>query len=280
MIGQKGRSSLSARAAGRIGTVLLIAGVALLLTAAALQLYTLYAQMRWEGEQQALSALYLSVPTEVPATAMPAPTVTETIVPTSTPLPTATPERPAPTAIVPAATATATPSPSATPTLVPTRTPTPTATIPSDPGLLLVPKLKLSAQIVTVPMHNGSWNVDKLVYEVGWLEGTGFPGQPGNAAIAGHVSLIKFGNGPFRWLEKLVDNDEIILQQGNVRLSYRVSSTRSVLPDDVDVLAQTEQPTLTLITCTSWDVLKSTYTRRLVVTATLVGQSKIVSPGQ
>ena len=65
----------------------------------------------------------------------------------------------------------------------------------------------------------GKWNVDKLVYEVGWLEGTAFPGQPGNAAISGHVSLLKFGNGPFRWLEKLAANDEIIVQQGDVRYS-------------------------------------------------------------
>ena len=142
-----------------------------------------------------------------------------------------------------------------------------------------MPKLKLTAQIVAVPLRNGQWNVDKLVYEVGWLEGTGFPGQPGNAALSGHVSLIKFGNGPFRWLEKLVVNDEIIVQQGDARYSYRVSQTRSVLPDDVSVLAPTDEPTLTLITCTSWDVFKSTYTKRLVVTATLATERKISCAG-
>ena len=137
-----------------------------------------------------------------------------------------------------------------------------------------MPKLKLSTQIVTVPLRNGQWNVDKLVYEVGWMEGTAFPGQSGNAAISGHVSLIKFGNGPFRWLEKLAANDEIIVQQGDVRYSFHVDSLRIVLPDDVSVLAQTAEPTLTLITCTGWDVFKADYTKRLIVTATLVSQRR------
>src|SRR5512143_673730 len=51
----QGRPPLRARAARFIGTALLIAGVTILLTAGALQLYANYAQLQWEREQQALS---------------------------------------------------------------------------------------------------------------------------------------------------------------------------------------------------------------------------------
>ena len=273
----EGRPPSWSRAAARIGTPVLVAGVVLLLAAGALQLYTLYAQLHWEREQQALSAQFLSVPTQVVQAAA-QPTQTATQAPSATPV--QTPTVGAPLAPGSADAATATPRPTETPTLVPARTLTPAPPIPGDPGQLIVPRLKLTAQIVTVPMTNGQWDVSKIIYDVGLLAGTGFPGQPGNAAISGHVSLKGRGDGPFRWLEKLVPDDEIIVQQEGVRYTYRVIRSSAVLPDDVSVLAPTDTPTLTLITCTDWDFLKAEYVRRLIVTATLANQRKIVSPGQ
>ena len=263
---KEGRSSLRARATAHIATLLVAAGVLLLAAAGAMQLYALYAQMHWASEQRALSTQFLSVPTQMAQdvllpspTGLPSPTIDVTVTP---------------------ATGAATPDLqlSPRPVIVPTTTPTALPPIPSDPGRLIVAKLNLTAPIVTVPVVNGEWDLTKLVYEVGLLAGTGFPGQPGNAALSGHVTLLRRGDGPFRWLEKLVQDDEIIVQQDNTRYVYRVSGTRVVLPSDVTVLASTETPTLTLITCTDWDFLKADYTKRLIVTATLVGQRTIVPP--
>lgn len=271
----EGRSSLRARAAAHIATLLVAAGVLLLAAAGAMQLYALYAQMHWESEQQALSTQFLSVPTQMVQDAQDVVSPS----PAAQPSPTAIPSPTVDMTVTPAAGVTTSDlQPSPTPVSTPTRTPTPLPPIPSDPGRLIVTKLKLTARIVTVPVVNGQWDLTKLVYEVGLLAGTGFPGQPGNAALSGHVSLLRRGDGPFRWLEKLVLDDEIIVQQDNTRYIYRVSGTRVVLPSDVTVLASTETPTLTLITCTDWNVLKADYMKRLIVTATLVGQRTIVPP--
>ena len=62
--------------------------------------------------------------------------------------------------------------------------------------------------------------------------------------------------------------------------TYRVSQSKIVLPTDVSVLAQTESPTLTLITCTDWDFLRAEYSKRLIVTATLASQRRIGQQGQ
>ncbi len=272
---EEGRSSLRARATAHIATLLVAAGVLLLAAAGAMQLYALYAQMHWASEQRALSTQFLSVPTQMVQDAadiaLPAPT--------AQPSSTATPPPTAEATVTPAVGApTPDSQPSPTPVIVPTRTPTPLPPVPSDPGQLIVAKLNLTAKIVTVPVVKGQWDISKLVYEVGLLAGTGFPGQPGNAALSGHATLLRRGNGPFRWLEKLALDDEIIVQQDNTRYIYRVSGSKVVLPSDVTVLAPTETPTLTLITCTDWDFLKADYMKRLIVTATLVGQRTITPP--
>ena len=105
------------------------------------------------------------------------------------------------------------------------------------------------------------------------LEGTGFPGRVGNAAISGHVSLKGRGDGPFRWLERLQPGDEVSVVQGETRYTYRVTGLNTVSPADVGVLAPTSDATLTLITCTDWDFLRAEYAKRLIVSARLAGQS-------
>ena len=74
------------------------------------------------------------------------------------------------------------------------------------------------------------------------LAGTATPGAAGNAVIAGHRDTT------FWPLRHVQIGDVIRLTTDRTRL-YRVSWTRVVGPDDVQVLQASKTPMLTLITC-------------------------------
>jgi LPXTG-site transpeptidase (sortase) family protein len=286
---QRGRPSGRRRAATFIGGALFLAGAILILAAVGMQLFTMYADFRWARAQEELSRSFVPLATAAPSGEQLA--VTETATPEAPP--TATPSSTPPLVtmaltLTPVSTVTQaggltvtpSPQPTSTSTRTPTRTPTPLPTIPSDPGRLIIPAVGVDAPIVKVPLVKGEWDLSHIIYEVALLAGTGFPGQPGNAALSGHVTLKGRGNGPFRWIEKLVPDDEIIVQQGNTRYSFRVTSVKTVLPTDVSVLAPTQNATLTLITCTDWDFVRAEYTKRLIASATLTGKRDISVPAQ
>lgn len=92
---------------------------------------------------------------------------------------------------------------------------------------------------------------------------TPLPGQPGNAAIAGHRTTYLH---PFYNLNELSAGDPIYITTTQGRFEYEVSNVLTVLPTDVAVLAPTSQPTLTLTTCNP----RYSASQRLVVQATLV----------
>ena len=217
-----------------------------------------------------------ATPEVTPTTAASSTAAPSTAAPTPTPA--AAPTQAADVTITPSPQPTS--SPTSSPTTAPTRTPTPRPTIPSDPGRLIIPRISVDASIVKVPLTKGEWDMSRIIYDVALLAGTGFPGQPGNAALSGHVTLKGRGNGPFRWIEKLVPGDEIIVQQGNTRYAYRVTSVRTVPPTDISVLAPTTDATLTLITCTDWDILRAEYTQRLIVSAALTAKRDVSAPAQ
>jgi len=78
---------------------------------------------------------------------------------------------------------------------------------------------------------------------VGHLPGTALPGQPGNVVIAGHRDTF------FRPLRNIHTGDEIILKTLNGSYRYRVDLTEVVAPQDTDVLDNSNEAILTLVTC-------------------------------
>src|SRR5215831_12558682 len=104
-------------------------------------------------------------------------------------------------------------------------------------AVLRIPKIQLE-----VPVFDGT---DDLTLDrgVGRVFGTAKIGQAGNLGIAGHR------DGFFRGLQDVAQGDriELILPEHNDR--YTVEQTQIVLPDDISVLTQTANRTLTLITC-------------------------------
>lgn len=77
----------------------------------------------------------------------------------------------------------------------------------------------------------------------GHIRGTPLPGQRGNVAIAGHRDTF------FRPLRYAQLDDEITLTTLVGSYHYLVDSTEVVLPEDTQVLDNSGDATLTLVTC-------------------------------
>ena len=117
--------------------------------------------------------------------------------------------------------------------------------------------------------------VDKIVVEGVTLDdlkrGPGhypdapMPGQPGNAAIAGHRTTY---GAPFNRIDELEAGDEILLTTLQGAFRYEVSEQLIVSPDQVEVLKDFGDNRLTLTACHP----KYSARQRIVVVATLVGE--------
>jgi sortase A len=116
------------------------------------------------------------------------------------------------------------------------------------PTQLAIPAIGLESHVVEVFLQNGVWQVAD--YAVGYHHGTGVAGY-GNMVMAGHAGLR---GGVFRQLERLAPGDEIVVTSAGRQFRYRVRSAGSVWPSQVEVMYPTEQPQLTLMTCTNWDM--------------------------
>ena len=84
---------------------------------------------------------------------------------------------------------------------------------------------------------------------VGHIPGTALPGEQGNVAIAGHRDTF------FRSLRDIQKDTEITLTTLNGSYRYRVESTRVVEPEAIEVLADSGDAILTLVTCYPFDFI-------------------------
>lgn len=140
---------------------------------------------------------------------------------------------------------------------------------PNAPAKLYIPKISLSAPMVTDEKSYDSGKVQLALRRgvVQYGEASADPGQKGNTVIVGHSSGQLWAPGDYKFvftlLNKLVNDDRIFIDYKGTRYIYRVSSTKVVPPTDLSVLQPTDQPQLTLITCTPVGTSKN----RLVVLA-------------
>jgi sortase A len=123
-------------------------------------------------------------------------------------------------------------------------------------GRIEIPRLKLSA--VT---REGA-DARTLRRAVGHVPSTALPGEPGNAAFAGHRDTF------FRKLRDVRKGDEIVFTTPEGRHRYVVSDVRVVQPSDVSVLEPTPSPVLTLVTCYPFNYIGSA-PERFIVRASL-----------
>jgi sortase A len=131
---------------------------------------------------------------------------------------------------------------------------------PGDPvARIVIPSISVDQVVV--------WGVDveDLKKGPGWMPGTAFPGEPGNAVLSGHRTTY---GGPFRHLDRLRPGDRIVVSfPDRPDAVYEVRAVPfDVLPSGVFVAAPTPGARLTLTTCTPVGSAE----RRLVVQAELV----------
>lgn len=143
--------------------------------------------------------------------------------------------------------------------LAPAHIAAPVAPTAPLPNRLVIPTISVDTPVKEVFIEDGAWQVAD--YAVGYHHGTALPGAAGNIVMAGHAGLR---GGVFRNLGQLQEGDEVVVETGGWRYNYRVRNAISVWPTQVEVMAPTPEPILTLITCTAWD------TKRLVVVADLM----------
>lgn len=126
-------------------------------------------------------------------------------------------------------------------------------------GRVDIPRLNLSAAVAEGDDDN------TLGKAVGHLPDTPLPWEGrGNVAFAAHR------DGLFRPLEKIRLNDDVRVVTARGEYHYRVTKTHIVDPHDVWVIAPTDTPTITLITCYPFSFVGNA-PRRFIVQAELVG---------
>lgn len=127
---------------------------------------------------------------------------------------------------------------------------------------LIVKKIGIDTPIIE--SQNASWALNRGAWR---LPETSTPDKGGNTAISGHrFKYLPPNNLTFYLLDKLAAGDILIVFWDGKEYNYRVASSKIVLPTDVSVIAPTEKPTLTLITCDPIFSQKN----RLIVTGELI----------
>ena len=106
-------------------------------------------------------------------------------------------------------------------------------------------RIQIPAIGVDSPVVQGnSW--EQLKRGVGQAIGTPNPGQNGNIVLAGHNDV--YGE-VFRYLDRLNPGDLVILFSTRRQYTYVITDTQMVEPTAVEVMAQTPDARVTLISC-------------------------------
>ena len=115
-----------------------------------------------------------------------------------------------------------------------------------------IPSIGLAAMVLEGDDEN------TLRLAVGHIPDTAVPSLSGNVGLAGHRDTF------FRPLQRIRIGDMIRVSTDAGAFQYRVTSTRVVLPEDVQVLDATQKPTLTLVTCYPFHYIGAAPTRFVV----------------
>lgn len=109
-------------------------------------------------------------------------------------------------------------------------------------ALIEIPSISLSQGLVE------GISDDVLQYYLGHFENSANPGEIGNFAVAGH--RVSDYSEAFVNLYKVEIGDKINVKANKKEYIYEVTENYIVSPDRVDVLNNTEDATITLVTCT------------------------------
>jgi len=122
-----------------------------------------------------------------------------------------------------------------------------------------------AVQSVGFTYTNGELRYDVPRSKAGQYVGTAAPGDDGNTVIGGHVAS-RNGIAVFQQLPGVKAGDVIQVYSGDRLFRYSVTEIKVVAADATAVMGQTQDATLTLITCFPGD----DYSERLVVVGKLL----------
>lgn len=115
---------------------------------------------------------------------------------------------------------------------------------------LYIPKIDINLPYSTggaETMERGAW----------WRKPeNGSPKDGGNFVLSAHRFIMgltpqqTLRKSPFYNIDKLTVGDEIIIDYNGVRYNYVISEKQSVKPDAIEIEQRTDQPQLTLYSCT------------------------------
>ena len=128
--------------------------------------------------------------------------------------------------------------------------------IPAVLGLLEVPSIGLK---VPVYPSDSELNMDR---GAGIIDGMSYPHEPGNIGIAGHR------DGYFRALKDVQVGDKLLLQTLSGPKQFTVDTRQIIEIDNLSALQDTENQTVTLVTCYPFYFVGNA-PQRFIVTASL-----------
>jgi len=141
---------------------------------------------------------------------------------------------------------------------------------------VIIPRIGINVPVVTVgsdALINKDWEkLEQQIQEalrdgVVHYPSSAFPDENGNVVITGHSSYFPWDPGRFKdvfaLLHQVQVGDNVYMYYHQKKYSFEVYETKVVLPNQVDVLTQSGENRLTLITCTP----VGTNLKRLIVLA-------------
>jgi len=133
-----------------------------------------------------------------------------------------------------------------TSTTVPLPTPEPPPADPyADVPVIQIGRIEIPKIGVDHPIYEGI-TLTVIDSGPGHWPGTALPGERGNTVFPGHrVTHTR----PFYDIDLLAAGDEVIFHMPAADYTYRVTGTLIVLPGDLWVVDQTEEPTMTILGC-------------------------------
>ena len=109
-------------------------------------------------------------------------------------------------------------------------------------AIMEIPSIKLSQALVE------GISDEVLQYFLGHFPDSAKPGEKGNFSVAGH--RVSDYTDAFINLYKVKEGDEVIVKTSDKKYTYVVEENFIVEPDDMSVLEDTNEATMTLVTCT------------------------------
>jgi len=126
------------------------------------------------------------------------------------------------------------------------------------PVRIIIPDLEIDLNVQESKIVDGYWEVPED--KAAWGEGSGVPGRVGNQVIFAHAR-----QGLFLNLESIETSMSIYVLTDNDWFTYEVSEIKEVYPNQIEVIAPTDNERLTLYTCSGYKDSK-----RLIVVANTV----------